>query len=197
MTITGINHGLSIYTGADGDTGAATADNRRLGRPVDGVVTNCFNDATSVFKYRSIYGALGHEGIDFDCRDASVVAMYGGVVVETKADWPKDGDSSGNYVRICFCTNPDARSDFQHVYLHLSGCLSACYNPCPVRGRAVGFGPQSVDRAMSGRSRPDAESPRPDCKREPGSPPDTTRERDGTSGAAGFNRPRQAPLPAA
>ena len=88
IEITGINHGLSVHTTADGTIGADTIDNRRLRWPVpqEGsiIVYNTFNDATSGDFYK--YPA-GHEGIDFLCADTAVEAMYGGVVTEIKRDW--------------------------------------------------------------------------------------------------------------
>ncbi len=124
IEITGTNHGLSVYTEADGTTGADTADNRRLLRPVpqEGgiIINNTFNDATSGDYYR---GAAGHNGIDFECVvGTEVEAMYGGVVIEIKRDWkvgPEEG--YGNYVKILSCTNPASQSGFSHVYAHLEG----------------------------------------------------------------------------
>ena len=124
IEITGINHGLSVHTTADGTIGAATADNRRLLRPVpqEGgiIVYNTFNDATS----GDFYGrAAGHNGIDFICvTGTEVEAMYGGVVTEIERDWevgPEEG--YGNYVKILSCTNPASQSGFSHVYAHLQG----------------------------------------------------------------------------
>ena len=58
------NHGLSVHTADDARPEAATTDNRRLCRPVDEVVSNTFNDATSGHHYKH---PSGHEGIDFAC----------------------------------------------------------------------------------------------------------------------------------
>lgn len=134
MTITGTNHGLSVHTTDDAETGADTTDNRRLRRPVpvpeivtDPVagkpehdVTNSFNDATSVFAHHGIYGDLGHEGIDFRCVGGTQVrAMYGGVVIETRTNWQPSDGPSGRYVKTRSCTDWEDRSGFEHAYLHL------------------------------------------------------------------------------
>ncbi len=87
------------------------------------VVTNSFNDATSVLYFTALYGYAGHSGIDFDSgEDAPVVAMYGGVVIEVKPDWPLEPNatSAGNYVKIQSYTNPDNDSGFVHAYLQLN-----------------------------------------------------------------------------
>ena len=113
MTITSTRHGLSVYTGADATTGAATADNRRLRRPVDEVLSNTFNDATSGHRYKH---PAGHEGIDFDSDvGIEVKAMYGGVVVEIET-----GHSAyGTLVTIRSCTDPATGTGFEHTYAHL------------------------------------------------------------------------------
>ena len=76
IEIVGTNHGLSVYTQADGTTGADTADNHRLPRPVsqedmtaegkyDVVVYNTFNDATSGDRYNH---PSGHGDIELRLR---------------------------------------------------------------------------------------------------------------------------------
>ena len=115
MPVTSTHHGLSIHTGADGDT----ADNRRLHRPVPGArIENAFNDATSGQYYPQ---RAGHEGLDFYTEPTDVEAMYGGVVVEVVNNWtPSTGDMGlGNYVTIRSCTDPDAGTGFEHTYAHM------------------------------------------------------------------------------
>ena len=121
IEITGINHGLSVHTTADGTIGADTIDNRRLRWPVpqEGsiIVYNTFNDATSGDFYK--YPA-GHEGIDFLCADTAVEAMYGGVVTEIKRDWEVGSEEGlSNYVTIRSCTDPATGTGFEHTYAHL------------------------------------------------------------------------------
>ena len=126
------NHGLTVYSGGHGDA------SQRLQRPVFyrkdngrwAVITNSFNDATSILLpgLADLYGYAGHSGIDFDSgEDAPVVAMYGGEVIVAIPDWTLKHShlSLGNYVQICSCTNPDSDSGFVHTYLHLSDIFVA------------------------------------------------------------------------
>ena len=115
--ITSTRHGLSVYSGADDATGANTAANRRLRRPVDEVVSNTFNDATSGHRYKH---PAGHEGIDFDCEDTVVRAMYGGEVIKVVNRWASgQGKPYGNLVTIRSYTDQDAGLGFEHTYTHL------------------------------------------------------------------------------
>lgn len=123
MPITSTHHGLSVHTGADGEAGAGTADNRRLRRPLpvaDDVnyINNAFNDATSgeVYPQRA-----GHEGLDFYTVPTEVEAMYGGVVVKVVDNWkPSSGGIGlGNSVTIRSCTDPDVGTGFEHTYAHM------------------------------------------------------------------------------
>lgn len=108
MTITGTNHGLSIYTDADAS--------QRLLRPVEHVIviTNFFNDATTGNYYQH---KSGHEGLDFGCGIGTAVqAMYGGRVIQVQ---PNDVGAYGRYVKIRSCTNPETKAGFDHAYAHL------------------------------------------------------------------------------
>ena len=120
MTVSSINHGLSVYTRADNDPGADTADNRRLRRPVDEIVSNTFNDATSG-EYYDFFS--GHQGIDFACgAGTDVRAMYGGVVIKVVNQWRQaspDEQFLGNHVTIRSCTDPANGAGFEHTYAHL------------------------------------------------------------------------------
>ena len=99
------NHGLSVFTHADGAAAAATMANRRLRWPFADETTfpisNCFNDATSGEFYDH---AAGHEGLDFACGDEHAVhAMYGGVVVEVLK--MRRHAPYGKFVTIQSCTD--------------------------------------------------------------------------------------------
>ena len=124
MTVTSTRHGLSVYTGSDDDTGADTADNRRLLRPVPQkgniIVYNTFNDATSGHLYKH---PSGHEGIDFLCGSGTTVeAMYSGVVVKVVNNWTVGTEENlGNFVTIRSCTDPATGTGFEHTYAHLQG----------------------------------------------------------------------------
>ena len=133
QTIDGIdtNHGLTVYSGGHGDA------SQRLQRPVvyrkdsstRAVITNSFNDAISAETFQHVYKTYaGHSGIDFDSGEgAPVVVMYDGEVIEAIPDWTinRKKYSSGNYVKIRSCTNPDSKSGFVHTYLHLSDVFVA------------------------------------------------------------------------
>ena len=127
-------HGLTVFSGLDVDA------SQRLQRPVNGVVTNCFNDATSAATFKNIYTYAGHSGIDFGCgADAPVVAMYGGEVIEAKSDFGSaDRGSRGNYVKIRSCTNPDNKTGFEHTYLHLNR-VDVSKNDFVKKGQQIGL----------------------------------------------------------
>ena len=132
MTVTGTNHGLSVYTGADDDMGADTADNRRLRRPVDEVVSNTFNDATSGNHYSH---AAGHEGIDFACTvGTDVRAMYGGIVVRVETGHR----FYGTLVTIRSCTDPANAAGFEHTYAHLQSTGSIKVGDAIAKGDRIG-----------------------------------------------------------
>ena len=137
MTITSTRHGLSVYTGADDDIGADTADNRRLRRPVPEtvIVNNTFNDATSGHYYAQ---RSGHEGIDFLCGTGTAVkAMYGGVVIKVVNNWTVGTkENLGNFVTIRSCTDPANGTGFEHTYAHLQGGA----NIVVVKGMSVAKG---------------------------------------------------------
>ncbi len=132
MTITSTRHGLSVYTTADAATGADTADNRRLRRPVDEVLSNTFNDATSGHRYKH---PAGHEGIDFDSDiGIEVKAMYGGVVVKVET-----GHSAyGTLVTIRSCTDPATGTGFEHTYAHLQSTGSIKVGDAVAKGDRIG-----------------------------------------------------------
>lgn len=137
MTVTSTHHGLSVYTGADDDMGADTADNRRLRRPVPETITvnNTFNDATSG-EYYDFFS--GHQGIDFPCGAGTAVeAMYGGIVVKVVNNWTVGtAESLGNFVTIRSCTDPATGAGFEHTYAHLQGGA----NIVVVKGMSVAKG---------------------------------------------------------
>ena len=133
MTITGTNHGLSVYTGADDAIGANTADNRRLRRPVNEVVSNTFNDATSGDLYPH---PAGHEGIDFACgAGTDVRAMYGGVVVKIETGHR----FYGTLVTIRSCTDPANAAGFEHTYAHLQSTGSLKVGNSVTKGDRIGL----------------------------------------------------------
>ena len=112
MPVLSTNHGLTVLTRADAD---APATNGRLQRPVstDFVLSTTFNDATSGDDYAH---SSGHEGIDFDCGEAtSVYAMYGGTVTVGTGH-----AAYGTFIRILSYTNAALTKGFEHTYAHLN-----------------------------------------------------------------------------
>ena len=113
MTVKSNYHGLSAHTRA-----AAALDNRRLERPVDNIVNNMFNDASSGHLYAH---PSGHAGIDFlSGQGTDVKAMYGGVVVKVVNTWTVSNNPGlGRLVTIRSCTDPATGAGFEHIYAHL------------------------------------------------------------------------------
>ena len=111
MTITSTRHGLSVLTTAP------VAE--RLVRPVDNLLTNCFNDATSGQLYEH---SAGHQGIDFNSPlGTPVKAMYRGSVVVTEKAYQSDPSLypfSGLYVLLD--SRPSSGKGFRHYYGHLA-----------------------------------------------------------------------------
>ena len=132
------NHGLSVHTTDDAAPGAATADNRRLRRPVDNDVNNCFNDATEGEYYDF---ASGHQGIDFLSKLVGVKAMYGGVVVKAVDDWQSEPASKdrflGKHVIVRSCTDPATGAGFEHTYAHLDSVAVEPGDPIR-KGQVIG-----------------------------------------------------------